>query len=175
VVAAEGCRYLGVTPRAGQTPVALLVSGANSSVACVSLYVQDDGTLGPDPVYKPPTGVDGWGTAHVRGVEIIPSTSYVVQSECDTGQGIGHSTAAQDTTWQWGDTDNNGGLIDVRDFTWVADGFRGQFVMATRYAVDLWGPVPEDCTPRLVISILDIMHCLDAFQQYPFPCEDPCP
>jgi len=175
VVAAEGCRYLGVTPRPGQTPVALLVSGVDSGVACVSLYVQGNGTLGPNPVYKPPTGVGGWGTAHVRGVEIIPSTSYVVQTQCDTGQGIGLSTAAQDTTWQWGDTDDTGGLVDVRDFTWVADGFRGQFLMAERYAVDLWGAYPENCGPELVISILDIMHCIDAFKQFPFPCDEPCP
>jgi hypothetical protein len=47
--------------------------------------------------------------------------------------------------------------------------------MATRYAVDLWGPTGSDCPPDLVIAIMDILQCINAFQQFPFPCEVPCP
>jgi hypothetical protein len=174
-VVAEGSRYLAVSPRPGATPVALIVTGVDLAVSCVSLYVQSDWTLGPDPVFKPPTGSNGWGTAHVHGLEIIPSTTYVVETECDTGAGIGFSSAASDTTWQWGDTDNTGGLVNILDITWIVDGFRGIFINATRYAVDLWGIAPDDCQPQLDITIIDVTKAIEAFQQFPFPCDDPCP
>lgn len=172
---AEGSRYLAVTPRPGATAVALLVAGVDLSVSCVSLYVQSDGTLAPNPVFKSPTGPDGWGTAHVRGLEIIPSTTYIVETECDTGLGIGRSAAASDTTWQWGDTDNSGGLVNILDITWVVDAFQGIFANATLYGTDLWGIGSDDCPPQLRISIIDITRDLEAFQQFPFPCDDPCP
>jgi hypothetical protein len=175
VVIAEGSRYLSVTPRAGQTPVALLVSGVDANVSCVASYVQGDGLLGFNPVFKTPTGPNGWNTVHVRGLDVIPSATYIVQSECDTGQGPGISTAAQDTTWIWGDTDNSGGLVDIRDVTLTAMGFQGDFSIVTRYNVDLWGLNPGDCTPQLNIGIIDVLKALDAFVQLPFPCDDPCP
>ncbi len=175
-VVAEGCRYLAVTPRPGNTPVALLVSGVDPEVSCISLYVQVDGTLGPAPVYRTPAGSGGWHTAHVRGWEIIPSVTFVVQTECDTGAGPGISTPASDTTWMWGDTDNSGGLVDILDLTLIVDGFRGTFEQATLYSTDIWGESPEICLPQLVIDILDMTRAVDAFKQDPYPCTvDPCP
>ncbi|MGB2984255.1 MAG: hypothetical protein WBE26_00085 [Phycisphaerae bacterium] len=175
VVAAEGPRYLAVTPRVGETPVALLVTGVSQDVLCVSFYVQSNGTLGPVPVYKAPRGLDGWGTAHVRGLEIIPSTSYLVQAECDTGQGIGLSTAAGGTTWKRGDVNNSDGPVDFVDISLVVDGFRGVFDTITLYNVDLVGADSNSCLPEAVVDFNDIASAVDAFRQLPYPCGGVCP
>jgi hypothetical protein len=152
--------------------VALLVTGADPAVLCVSLYVQSNGTLDSRPVYRSPAG---WGTVHVRGIEINPSTTYVVQAECDTGPAIRLSTPATDTTWMWADTDNSGGLVDILDIVWIVDAFRSVFQMSTLYATDIWGDAPESCMPQLVIDILDMIMGVDAFKQIPYHCDDPCP
>ncbi|UCC30743.1 MAG: hypothetical protein JSU86_00400 [Phycisphaerales bacterium] len=175
IVAGEGSRFLAVTPRPGATPVALLVSGVDQGVSCVSLYVQPDGTLGTTPVYRPPTGATGWNTAHVRGLEIKPETSYIVQAECDTGQGIELSTPATGTTWVWCDTNNSGGLVTISDIALIIDAFRGIFDLTTLYATDVWGRTAADCIPRLVIDMRDATKAVDAFRQFPYPCSDPCP
>jgi hypothetical protein len=182
--------------------VALLVTGVDMEVSCVSLYVQADGTLGGTPVYRPPGGPSGWGTAHVRGLEIIPSTTYVVQTECDTGAGIGLSTSGSDTTWRWGDA-NNSGDVGIVDVFLVLNGFRGFFNSVvdactedadcpspwtgcdevagwcgvTRQNLDLYGSgtgsVP--CAPNAEIEIIDTLMGLDAFRGSSYPCDDPCP
>lgn len=175
IAVGEGSRFVAVTPRSGSTPVALLVTGVDIDVSCVSLYAQPDGSLGPAPVFRPPSGPSGWGTVHIRGREIIPSTSYLVETECETGAGLDHSTTTTATTWRWGDTDNIGELVDVLDMNNVVDGFQGVFVHATLYNVELWGLRPEDCTPQMTIDILDMGHVVDAFRQYPFICDDLCP
>ncbi|RME37020.1 MAG: hypothetical protein D6788_10395 [Planctomycetota bacterium] len=171
----EGSRYLAVTPGAGQTPVALVVTGVNPEVSCISLYVQPDGSLGPNPVFKVPRGVDGWNTVHVFGAQIAPSMSYAVQTECETGVGIDRSVPVVATTWLWGDADNSGGIVDVGDMTLVVDGFRGDFQLATLYAVDLWGRQGDGCTPDQQIDVLDMTRVVDAFRQFPYPCPIPCP
>ncbi len=173
---AEGSRYLAVTPRAGDTPVALKVVGGSADVACLTMYVQNDGSLGATPVFKTPGGQDGWGTAHVFGIEIMPSNTYVVQTECDMGGGtMGVSTTVEDTTWLWGDTNNSGGLITILDATLILDGFRGLFTFATLYAIDLWGVSPTNCVPDQRIDIADVTRAIDAFKQFPYPCAGPCP
>ncbi len=175
VVMAEGSRYLSVTPQAGQTPVALLLTGVDLGVACVSMYIQPTGTLGASPVYRLPQGPGGWGTVHVRGPRILPSTEYVVQTECDTGQGIGYSVPASGVTWLWADANNSGFPVDFGDISLVVDGFRGIFNLTTIYAVDLWGTDAAPCSPQFIIDFVDIMAAVDAFRQVPFPCPDPCP
>jgi hypothetical protein len=171
----EGSRFLAVGPRSGQTPVALVVTGVSPEVACLTRYVQANGTLGSTPVFRPPTGPNGWNTAHVFGNDIRPSTTYAVQAECDTGNGIGRSPAVQGTTWKWGDTDNSGGLVNMIDVVYIADGFRGVFTQRTLYNVELWGTPPNSCQPQLTVDITDITAGLDAFRQFPFPCARPCP
>jgi hypothetical protein len=176
VAVAEGCRYLGVTPLVGSTPVALLVTGVDPAVACVSLYVQADGTLGPAPVYRVPRGMSGWNTVHVHDLEVLPETTYVVQSECETGEGLGLSSSASATTWLWADTDNSGGLVSILDVTLIVDGFRGVYDVASPQAVDLWGGSPTNCRPQGVIDVFDMSLAVDAFRQFPYPCPvEPCP
>ena len=176
VAVAVGSRFLAITPRPGETPVALLVTGVDIRTACVSLYVQPDGRLDTTPVYRTPgVGPDSWGSTYVRGVEIIPSAEYVVQTECNTGQGIDLSTMASATTWLWADANDTGFPVDFLDVSLVVDGFQGVFNLATIYATDLWGADANPCVPQLVIDFVDITMALDAFKQIPFPCDDPCP
>ena len=106
---------------------------------------------------------------------MIPSTHYIVQAECETGVGLDLSTQASGTTWLWGDTNNSGGLVDIRDIINVVDGFQDILTTATLYGVDLWGGEGDDCLPRLTIDIFDIISIVDAFQQFRFPCEETCP
>jgi hypothetical protein len=156
--------------------VALLVTGSDAAVGCVSLYVQTDGRLGADPVYRLPRGISGWNTVHVHDFEILPETSYVVQTECETGQGLDLSTSASATKWMWADTDNSGGLVSIFDVTLIVDGFRGVYDLASLQAVDIWGGSPTGCAPQGVIDVLDMSLAVDAFRQFPYPCPvDPCP
>ncbi|MGD2107960.1 MAG: hypothetical protein PVI86_01085 [Phycisphaerae bacterium] len=175
VLTAVGSRYLAATPRTGDTPVALKLTGVDLAVSCLSTYVQPNGKLGPNPVFLPPRGVGGWETVYVSGSDIIPSTSYVLQAECDTGQGMGISTGATDETWVWADADNSGFPVDFEDISMVVDGFRGFYPIATMHSVDLWGSDAAPCSPQQIIDFVDIMSAVDAFRQNPFPCPDPCP
>lgn len=175
LVAADGSRYLAVTPQPGETPVALLLTGVDLSVSCLSLYIQPDGSFGATPAYLPPRGPGGWETVHVGGPEIIPSVTYQVQTECDTGQGIDLSTSASVMTSVWADVNGSGFPVDFQDISLVVDGFRGLFDTTTIYSVDLWGSDAAPCSPQLIIDFVDIMAAVEAFRQAPFPCDDPCP
>ena len=172
VVTAEGCRFLAVTPKPGTTPVALLLTGIDLGVSCVSRYVRADGRVSPTPVFQLP---DEWGTVHVFGQEVRPSTTYALQTECDTGKGFGFSTPGIGTTWQWADTDNSGGQIQIDDVVRIADGFSNVFLLGvTFYNVELWGPGPFDVRPDLIINIIDVVQALSAFSALPYPDPPPC-
>ncbi len=170
----EGSRYIAVRPLPGQTQVALLVTGASPGFTCLNRYVRADGTLGPTPVFRPPSGPTGWNTMNVRSEDIQPSTNYVIQAECDTLNGIGRSTPVAVSMWRWADTDHSGGLVSILDVTYILDGFRSNFTQPLP-AVDLWGQPPVPCRPQGVIDISDVTVGLDAFRQLPFPCSRPCP
>jgi hypothetical protein len=111
---------------------------------------------------------------HVRGEDLQPSANYVIQTECDTLNGIGRSTPVTVTTWRWADTDNSGGLVSIIDLVYILDGFRNNFTQPLP-AIDIWGEPPVFCRPQGVIDIPDVTVALDAFRQLPFPCPRPCP
>lgn len=150
------------------------VTGVDPEVTCVSLWVQDDGTLGPDPVFKRPGGVNGWQIAHVRGFEVLPSTTYTVEVQCETGAGLAFSAPANATTWLWADSDNSGPPIDIRDILLILEGFQGVFEEASFFAVDIWGDI-DPCVPQRRIDIGDALRAVDAFSGFPYPCSIPCP
>ena len=135
LVSASGPRYLSLTPAPGNDAVALRVTGdpADSTVSCVSLYVQQpesacvgDGTfhglscatdadcsggkcvtsavLGAKRIQLTP---DQWGTVQVRAAEIQPATLYRVQADCGVTPGEMLSPAAEAATWLWGDVNHD--------------------------------------------------------------------
>ncbi len=202
-IVTEGPRYFGVTPQEGPLEVAIRITGVDPDVSCVSGYVQADGKLGTlgDPVYLPP-GAGGWGTAHVRGADLMSGMTYAAQADCDPQHpGVSLSEPVSDKLWRWGDVDDNG-VVEILDAVRILDGFRGMFhtipcdidqdcidrpvppyftcdldVHKCRWIylenVDIYGSAT--CTPNRVIEIVDVTLCLDAFRGYADPCAVSCP
>lgn len=194
-VSAMGCRYIGVTPAAGTSPVAIRVRGSSTdtSVACVTKYVQaacaggsavgqicDDnadcpgstcqntGLLGDTAVYRLPSQ---WGTVAVRGSQIQPSKSYRVQTDCAQPPGQTLSTVVNVTMRPWGDATGTGLPVSFIDITKVVDGFRG-IAGITIESADMTGNL---CIPQRVVNFIDVTATVDAFRTIPFACTAPCP
>jgi hypothetical protein len=198
IVAAEGPRYLAITPQAWAVSVAILVNGVDSEVSCMEGFVQGDGTLGSAPFYLPP-GPDGWGTIRIRDNDLVAGMTYRIQADCDASSpGTEVSAPVETTLWMMGDVDNDHG-VDVFDMTRVLDGFRGEFrrvpcltdmdcavvpphfscdhevnrcVWVTMQNVDMVGS--EGCMPDGVVTILDATATVAAFQGQPDFCPGPC-
>jgi len=81
---AVGCRYLSITPAPCMDPIALLVTGeiGDPAIACLSAFVQADGTLGEIPVFQMPDEWGTEGTVYVTDLTIVPSATYDVQAAC---------------------------------------------------------------------------------------------
>ncbi len=161
-VEGAGSRYLNVTPAPGVIPIALLVEGdpIDPAVSCVSAFVQLDGTLGPNPVFQLPSE---WGTVHVRGEEILPSskiggvveqTKYRVSAYCDPEV----SPPTMGATYLWADVDNNT-VVNFADIQLIVLAFLGNFNLATLEQVDL-----HDCVPNALVNFTDIQRAIQAFQ-----------
>ena len=156
-VTAIGPRYLAVTPPDTPELLALRVSGPP---ACVPRYVDAAGLAdSATPVYRSSTD---WGTVHVLGPLVIPSSVYTVQAEVTAGVPIGSATAS---TWLWGDADHVND-VDLFDILCVLDGTHGIFDTCTIYGVDLTGP---GYTPDGVVDFQDIDAVLEGFQLLPYP------
>lgn len=166
---AIGSRYLAVTPAPAANQVALVVTGeiGDPAIACVSLFVQTDGTLDLSPIFRTP---DEWGTVHVTDLKIIPSARYHVQAACAQGQQIQSvSSPASATTWMWGDVNSNS-TVDIDDVTLVLNGSKGIFSGDTILEnLDL-----APCLPDRQIDALDVEDVLDASVGVPYPCAEPC-
>ncbi len=169
LVSTSGSRYLAVTPAEGGDMLALLVKGDADypAVACMSRFVQLDGTLGPTRVTLRP---EEWGTVYVADIQIRPSTTYQVQAICipDIGPGA-LSSPVSATTWLWGDV-NNDGVAYIEDVMMVIDGSLGIFGPDT---------IPENldlspCMPDREIDDQDIASAQAAYAGGTFTCVEPC-
>jgi hypothetical protein len=171
-VAAEGCRYLLVTPVGGETQ-ALLVSGDpnDPTVSCVSSYVQADGTLGPDPVFQSPAE---WGTVAVRGAELIPEFSYRVHGDCGLPGSPEPSEPAIATLGDWGEVESPPNeLVGLGDIMLLIFAYQGNWDNVTLERADL-----SPCVPDRVIGVGDILAAISAFQGSSYAdgsCSMPCP
>lgn len=169
IVEAAGARYLAVTPGPALDPVTLLVKGESldPAVGCVSLYVQADGRLAPEPFFQLP---DVWGTIFVTGSAVRPNTTYHVSTGCSPQTLAAVSGSATVTTWRWGDTDGDGGDVAIDDIIRIIEGAQGIFEGGTLPEhVDL-----APCEPDGVIDDLDVAAGQDAFSGLPFPCAELC-
>lgn len=153
VAAASGSRYLSVTPEASASPVAIYVQ---STDACMAKYVDAGGALVDEPFYQLP---EDWGTVHVTGVQIVPSTTFNVQVDC----GAELSAIAAATTWAWADG-NDDGQIDIDDILCRLDGFAGSFSACALQAADVSG-----ADPNRLVDLADIVAVTDAFVGLPYP------
>jgi len=195
-VSAVGSRYISITPPAGTQQVALLVEGSlsDADVSCVSMYVNtvcrggttpgaacqsdgqcgggtcNNGKLSDTPQYRLPSA---WGTITVSAVEIEPSTTYEVRTDCGAVPGDLVSNAVSATTWVWGDTTNSAG-VNFADITKTVDAFR-ETPGITIESTDLSGP---SCNPQYVVNFADITANVDAFRGVLYrtvQCPAPCP
>ncbi len=169
LVVGSGSRYLGVTPLPAELtlPVAVLITGdaGDPDVACVSAYLQADGSLGAGAVYQTPAT---WGTLYAYGEQILPGTTYTVSAELAGGA---RSTSGSGTTYPWGDINNNG-LVNFTDINLTVQGFQGNFVETTLEATDL-----EPCVPNGNVNFADIDMTVKAFQGEGYAitsCPVPC-
>ncbi|MHC5109581.1 MAG: immunoglobulin domain-containing protein [Planctomycetota bacterium] len=161
---AVGSRSIALTPEACNQAVAILVTSGD--YPCLSLYVQEDGTLSSEPVFQDPAA---WSTVTLRAAEIVPGTQYTIQAETMSGQS---SVTADVTTWLWGDVNDNL-TVNFEDVLLIVNVFQGDTSDATVAATDL-----EPCLPNGVVNLADVQRGIQAFQQISFPetgCALPCP
>lgn len=167
-VEAIGSRYLAIIPAFSENPVALVVTGDANDLAvdCISLFVQQDGTLGEEPFFQPP---DLWGTILVGDRFIQPELQYQVHTDCRMIVPELVSEQVFATTAIWGDV-NNDRAIDFSDLILILEGAQGNF---------LDGVIPESmdiapCIPDGIIDGQDIDAVKDVMNGLPFPCREPC-
>lgn len=168
-VNAAGARYLAIQTPGGTSPIALLVKGdpGDPDVACVSSYVQANGTLASTAVFQTPAQ---WGATVFAGdSEIVQTTSYTVQIDTGTPGSPVLSSPLGSTTWKWGDP-NNSGFINLSDILCVLNGFSGSFAVCSFHANDFQGIVPNH-----LINLEDILAVLTAFGGSLYPHPSPCP
>lgn len=166
-VEAVGGRYLSVRPNPDTQPVAFRVEGdANDAqVACVSMYVQADGTLDATPLFQ---ATADWDKVYVSGPEIIPSKAYSVRTQ----RGDLLSPPVTVSTWVWGDVNQND-TANFEDVLLVVQGFQGDFSTVNQEAVDL-----DPCEPDRAVNFADILKDVGAFQGVLYldtVCTAPCP
>ncbi|MHC5110414.1 MAG: hypothetical protein ACYTHJ_11110 [Planctomycetota bacterium] len=149
----RGSRYVSVRPPGGESPVSILVTGDpdEAEVACVSRYVQLDGSLGDEAVMQAP---EQWGIVHVRGREIIPDKTYRVQF--DDGQALSEAYAI--TMGRFADLDNNGG-VNFSDIFLVVRAFQSGQTGPWIVLADI-----EPCEPNSRTNFADILRTVLVFQ-----------
>jgi hypothetical protein len=173
ITMAEGGRFVAVTPQPSDLslPVALLLKGDSNDpdVACLSLYVQEGGTLGGTPVRQTPAE---WDVVHIHGEEIIPAATYGVSAEFGSVGDPMLSPSQWTTTWRWGDVNGNG-VANLTDVLLIAAGYQGDFSQATMENLDI-----DPCVPNGVLNLDDILGSIDGFQGGTYRtggCPMPCP
>jgi Phosphodiester glycosidase len=159
-VAAEGARYLAVTPPAGLAAVALKVEA--QGLSCLPKYIDATGRLVAAPVFQSSAQ---WGTIHVSDRAIIPAVDYAITAEA---AGVGPIVSASARTAAWGNAD---GLDDITvfDIICVLDGSQNIFTGCSLRSVDQGAGVADG-----VIDMSDITATLDAFSGAAYPDPDPC-
>jgi len=175
-VEGTGSRTLGITPNAAIVQ-ALHVTGVSGSpdVTCVDAYVQEDGSLGPDPVFLTPSewsdatdGTPGNGSVGAYGLDIIPGATYSVKAECDDNV----SFPDTGTTFPFGDVDNDS-FTNLNDALLIILGIEGDPAEGiTLDAMDL-----EPCQPNRIINLADALQVVLATEGavYTDFCPATCP
>ncbi len=153
-------RFLLVTVAEGDEPTALQVT--SPEFACLEMYAHPSGVLVDAPVFQT---ASQWGQTVLFGIEVVPSATYEVRTDCGV-----LSEPQPLTTAKWGDADRDG-RISIFDLFCVLDGFRGNFNDCTLEDVDLTG---ADDVPDGAIDIGDIFAVLDAFRGLAYPGPLPC-
>jgi hypothetical protein len=132
---------------------------------CLSKYVAIDSGIGrviDSPVFLP---ASGWGTVYVADAEIVPATTYEVQTQ----NAVGLSHPASATTPMWGDVAVPIGIVDALDIVGFVDRFKSRPGSPPMEACDVYPAVPDQD-----VNALDITMAVDAFKGFPYPFSLPC-
>ncbi len=170
-----GSRYLEITAVAWKRDIAIEVISlfgpggfGDMALYCIDLFVQGDGTLGPNPFYQ---SDQEWGTIIVGDEMLMPSVTYTVRA-VDGVVGAGAAVVML-KMWPWGDVTGDGG-VDQDDVDCIVDAFGGNYKCAgSFYGADLCGYGSGCLPPDGFINLYDILCILRAIQGTGFPCE-PC-
>jgi hypothetical protein len=171
-VLAAGSRHVQLNLFGGIDPYALLITGdsQDAQVACLSSYVQADGTLDDLSIFQT---TEQWGPSRfAHGPEILPSTAYNVQADFGTPGAPDLGPLMPVTTAVWADTDGNN-AADFADILFMVQGFEGTFNGPSLQSMDI-----EPCNPNGAIDFGDILLAVKAFEgeTYAFTnCPIPCP
>ena len=166
-----GCRYIEVVPADGTEPVAFLVT--NESVAgeipCLFEYIQQDHTLGPDPVFLTPAE---WESVVVSGEAIQPQQLYDVRAVCGDLTKPDPSLPDSAETRLLADVDGNLS-VNFNDVFLIIKAFQADFTLVTLEEADL-----EPCDPNGIANFADVLVSILAFQGTTFGelgCPAVCP
>ncbi len=108
-----------ITVPAGVDPIALRIDGDPNDplIACISKYVQADGTLGNTPVFQLPAVWDG---ILATGSELIPSSDppapvreYFVFAECQSTGLVSAGRSVPMTLWADLDNSSDHDIVDI--------------------------------------------------------------
>lgn len=165
IVAALGGRYLSVTPQAWVPTEMVAIRITSPMFPCLSKYVALDSGIGrviDSPVFLP---VSGWGTVIVADTEIVPATTYELQTE----NAIGLSYPASATTPMWCDVAPGYGIMNALDIVGFVYRFKSVPGSPPLEACDVYPAVPDQN-----VNALDIVLAVDAFKELPYPFPLPC-
>ncbi len=171
----QGSRYISISPTDGAANLALLIRGdrEDSTVACVSRYVQPDGSLAAKAHFATP---QGWCKVSVRGVEILPGHTYRVYEDRGTPNRPSLTNETIVTMWRRGDT-NRDGDVSFLDIARVVEGFVGAYSASLSLEmVDLISDNDAICHPDRIVSFKDIAEAVSAFvaEEPTAVCPTPC-
>ncbi len=162
---AVGSRYLSITVDSMQASQPMALRITSPDLPCIDAYVSTGGLVDSSPLFQTPAA---WGTVYVGDAEIIPSKTYYIQTESQTGT----SGVISATTWRWGDT-NNSGVVDLDDILCELAAFAGNYsASCTLHGADLIGGF---FNPDRVVNLDDILAVLSAFSGAQYPGPYPCP
>jgi hypothetical protein len=163
IVEAMGSRYLLVTPQIGFAPVSVALRVTSPNWPCLDDYIDADGRLVP-PANKVFLLPSEWGAIIVQDPDIVPSTTYYVEAEC----GAYRSAPAIESTWLWGDLDNNG-IVNAIDIAHVVNKLKGLAGSISTEIADI-----DPCVPNGIINALDIAVDVMIFKGQTYYCGAPC-
>lgn len=186
-----GSRYVSISPGPIEStiPVALVITPDCPNATPLYVRTFDPATGLATLVTNPSQAVhltpQEWGeVVYVSHLNIVPSTTYRVQTDCGTLGSPSLSTATLVTTLHWGDI-SGGGIIDgswgppdggvnVLDMAAVVDAFRHYPGAPPIYRADQQG-----CIPDRRVDTSDMVGVVDAFRSRDFFlssfCTNPCP
>lgn len=165
IVSALGGRYLSVTPQAWDPSEMVAIRISSPRFPCLSKYVALDSGMGrviDNPVFLPAAQ---WGTVYVADTEIVPATTYEVQTQ----SALGLSQPAGATTPMWCDVYPPLGIVNAIDIVGFVDRFKSVLGSPPLEACDVYPAVPDQ-----IVSALDIVLAVDAFKELPYPFPLPC-